>query len=234
MRGDGGIHVGIEGAQGKEGQHQGKQQGPQRFGRAARAFLQGAFRLEFKPQCSVIGEHDHEKQASRESVRIEQGEEVPLIYSFRINGNAPEQIGKGHAEKQRGDKVAEEEAGVPHSAPQPAVDLVAEFKSDGAEDQGEKQYEQRSIKRAEHGCIGQREGGECHAAGCNQPYLIPIPERAGGIVDHAFFRIAPGQEGHERPHAEVKAVKNEVDGPQQNPQYKPDCFQHGYSPALSG
>ena len=161
----------------------------------------------------MIGEHNHEEYAACETIQVEQSEQVAVVHAFRINGNAPEQVGERHPEKQRRQEIAQEKTDIPHAAPQPAVDLIAEFKGYRTENQGEEQNEQRSVERAEHGGISQGEGREGHAASGDQPYFVAVPERAGGIVDNAFFRIATGQEGHERTHTEIESVKNEVDGP---------------------
>ena len=172
----------------------------------------------------MVAEHDHEEHAAGKSVGIEKLQNVAVVHAVRVDGNAHEQVGEGHAEQKRGQEAAEGHAHVPAEDPGAGIALAAEFKGHGAEDEAEQQDEQGSVEGAEHHGVGVGEGGEGHAACGDEPNFVAVPVGALSVVDDAAFMIVGGHEGHEGAHAEVEAVENEVHGPQKRPEEEPDRF----------
>ena len=227
-----GVQIGVERGQGEKKQGHGEDQRPDHLRRADGAFMDVAFGLEGQPEGAVHAENQHEEDAAREAVGVQKLDDVAVVHAVAVDRDAHEQVGEGHAEQQRGQEVAEELAGVPELAPLGAILLVAELEGHRAEDQGEEQDEQRSVERAEHHRVGLGEGGEGHAAGRDEPHFVAVPVGAGSVVDDAFFFIVLGEERQQGPHAEVEAVQDKVDRPEQSPQNKPSGFKHIGNPLL--
>ena len=179
-------------------------------------------------------EHAEKEHAARQPVHIEQGEQVAVVDALGVHGNTHKKVGKGHAQQDAGHQVGHKVYAVPQATPGIVLDLAAEFKGYRPEDQGEKQHQQRRVQRAEHDRIGLGKCREGHAASGDKPHFVAVPERPGGIVHDAAFRLVFAQKRQKRAHTKVKAVQNEVHGPQQCPQHKPDGFQHGYTSWASG
>ena len=151
----------------------------------------------------------------------QEGQQVAVEDTAGVNGNAPEQVGKGHAEQDGSNKIGGKVHQIPEGAPGRMGDLVSELVGNSSQDQGKEQQKQRHVEGREHDGIGLGEGGKGDTAGSDEPHFVAIPEGTGGIVDDAALALVAGSKGQQGAQAEIKTVQDEVDCPEQGPENEP-------------
>ena len=79
-------HVGVVGAQGKEGQNASEEQGPDGAGHGVSTVMQRAFGLDLHPQSAMVAEHEHEEHATGKAVGVQEHEQVAVVDTILVDG----------------------------------------------------------------------------------------------------------------------------------------------------
>ena len=87
-----------------------------------------------------------EQQAAEYPVRVEQGEQVALENTFLVDGYTLKNIAEGNPEQKGRRKTADENARVPHLAPERVIDFSPELKRDAPQNQGKQDEHQGRVE----------------------------------------------------------------------------------------
>ena len=90
---------------------------PQSAGHGRGPLVQVAFGFDRQPQGAVHQKEQEEEHAPGQAVRVDQGEQAPLIDAALVDGHAPEDIGEGHPQQQGGQEAAQGQTGIPEASP---------------------------------------------------------------------------------------------------------------------
>ena len=100
-------------------------------------------------------------------------------------------------------------------------DLRAPLERHDADDQADEDQEQGEVHAREHGRVPLGERGEGGATSGEQPDLVTVPVGADRAHSLGALAVALGDEGKEHTDAEVEALKDEVDRPQNGDENEP-------------
>ena len=168
-------------------------------------------------------------EATQEGVAAEPGERAAAAVPIGIQWQPGGGEGQGCADAKGGHKGSNGDCPVPRGAPAFSVHLAPVFEGDRAEDQRHQDAQERKIERREQRGVPQGESCE-RGSGCSEkPHLVAVPDGADGIEQYAPVRVVPRKQLHEHAYPEIKALQEEVAGPQYCDGHEPDGWQqvHG-------
>mgnify|MGYP007044676133 CR=1 FL=1 len=186
--------------------------------------------------------HGHDGQAAQDRVRGQQREETTgelvgragqrLVDQCRVDDGAGRnvddldlhalhEVREGDAQQDRDEPRGDRVRPVPGEAPLFGGDLRAPLKSHDAHNQGGQDEEEGQVHAGEHGRIPLGERGEGRAARGEQPDLVAVPVRADRAHRLGALTVALGNQGQEHADAEVEALKDQEDRPQNGDENEP-------------
>ena len=129
-----------------------------------------------------------------------------------LNLHALHEVREGHTQQQRDEPCGDRVRPVPGEAPLLGGDLRAPLECHDEEGQ---------VHAGEHGRVPLGERGEGCAARSEQPDLVTVPVGADGAHCLSALTVALGNEGEEHTDAEVEALEDQVDRPQNGDENEP-------------
>ena len=186
--------------------------------------------------------HGHNGQTTQDGVGREQREETAgqlvrrgcqrLVDQRRVNdgagghvndldAHALDEVRESDAEQDRDEPRADRVRPVPGVTPLLGGDLGAPLECHDADDQADEDQEQGQVHAREHGRVPLGERGEGRATSGEQPHLVAVPVGADRAHGLGALTVALGDEGEEHADAEVEALEDQVDRPQNGDENEP-------------
>src|SRR5262249_27832585 len=114
-----------------------------------------------------------------------------------------------------------------------AVNLVPELDAESAANEQPEHHHERQVEATERSRVEDWEGKVERPPGCQEPDLVPIPDRPDGANHRPALRLRPGHKEGQDTGAEIEAVEYDVHQDHEKDEQKPDRC-HGYAPSGSG
>ena len=186
--------------------------------------------------------HGHDGQAAQDGVGREQREETAgqlvrracqrLVDQRRIddgagghvndlNAHALDEVRECDAQQDRDEPRADRVRPVPGVTPLLGGDLATPLEGHDADNQADEDQEEGEVHAREHGRVPLGERGEGRATSGEQPHLVAVPVGADRAHGLGALTVALGDEGEEHADAEVEALEDQVDRPQNGDENEP-------------
>ena len=90
---------------------------PETLGCLNRTLLKAFFGLKTQPQGPVLQKQKQKQDTPAQAVRVQQRQQIAMIDTVLIDGNAFEDIGEGNSEQYRGRCTSDKNTPIPESSP---------------------------------------------------------------------------------------------------------------------
>ncbi len=156
---------------------------------------------------------------------MEQVPERADVVLLPVDVHAGDHVGEHDTPEEGGDQRRPEDGVLPVALPALLVPLVPVLERHTAHDQADQDQQQREVEAAEQRRVPVGEGREGRAGGREQPDLVPVPDRADGVDQHAALGGVARQQSGQDADAEVEALEEEVADPQDGDEDEPDVVE---------